>query len=268
MSKAQDFVDAAALAAKLRAYSQAQAKVEPQARVRLAQPLAYREAEALQGLNPAVSAILAAPKPPAAMLLPAEGSLAATLPQAPFAPSLGGFQAQIQGCEACALGKKRKRFVFGEGPEQARLLILGDAPGKDEDDSGRPFSGNAGKLLDRMLSAMGSSRQRAYLMHVVRCRTAPDQPASAEELAACRPYLEHQAGLLKPAVIFALGEQAVQALLGQGPPLAQRRGKFGQWRGIPVMPTFHPSAILSDEGLKRPVWEDMKLVVALLSKSL
>lgn len=267
MSNAQDFADAAALAAKLRAHAQAQAKLEPGARVRLAEPLAYRENEALQSLSPAASAALAVGLPKeAAVLLPAEGSLAATMPQAPFAPTLGAFQAQIQGCELCALGKKRKRFVFGEGPEQARLVIVGDAPGKDEDDSGRPFSGNAGKLLDRMLSAMGSSRQRAYLMHIVRCRTAPDQPATAEELAACQPFLEHQLGLIKPAVIFALGEQAATLLLGPGAALAQRRGKFGQWRGIPVMPTFHPSAILADEGLKRPVWEDMKLVVAALNK--
>lgn len=266
MSDAKAFEDAGRLAAKLRAYALEQAKLHPQGRVRLMEPLAYRENEALQSLPMEQAAAFSAPAP-AALPLPAAGSLAATMPRPPFAASLGGFQAQIQGCQLCALGPKRNKFVFGEGPETARLVILGDAPGKDEDDSGRPFAGNAGNLLDRILAAMGSSRQRAYLCHVVKCRTAPGQDPSAEELEACRGFLEHQLGLLKPAVICALGDQAAKALLGGDEPMAKRRGKPGQWRGIPVMPSYHPSALLRDEALKRPAWEDMKQVVAILQKA-
>lgn len=268
MSERKIFEDTAAFAAKLRGYAQAEAKAHPQARVRLAEPLAYREGEAIQSIDAKVASLLSLPTAAvtASAALPAEGSLAATMPQPPFAPVLGAFQAQIQGCLACGLGPKRKKFVFGEGPENARLVILGDAPGVDEDESGKPFSGNSGKLLDRILAAMGSSRQRAYLCHVVKCRTAPDQAPSAEELAACAGYLEHQLGLLKPTVICALGDQAAQALLGGNEAMAKRRGKFGTWKGIPVMPSYHPSALLRDEALKRPAWEDMKLVVATLQK--
>ena len=249
-----------AYAAKLSAYARSQAALHPQARVRLAEPLAYQVGEALQSLPVAEAASLkiAAPE------LPAEGSVASSLPQPPFAASLGGFQAQIQGCLRCALGPKRKRFVFGEGPAQARLVILGDAPGVDEDATGKPFAGASGQLLDRILAAMGSSRQLAYLCHVVKCRAGAGQIASADELEACRGFLEHQLSLLQPVVICALGEQAAQVLLGGTQPMAQRRGRFGEWRGIPVMPSYHPSMLLRDEALKRPAWDDMKLVVGKL----
>jgi DNA polymerase len=259
-------VDLSAYAGKLRAFAQAQAKRLPQARVRLAEPLAYQEGEAVEALPAAEAAGLALKVASSAgsgqALLPAEGSVASSLPQPPFAASLGGFQAQIQGCLRCALGPKRRKFIFGEGSAQARLVIVGDAPGVDEDASGRPFAGAAGQLLDRMLAAMASSRQQAYLCHVVKCRCGAGQVPSAEELEACRGFLEHQLSLLKPVVICALGDQAAKSLLGGDLPMAQRRGKFGEWRGIPVMPTYHPSALLRDAGLKRPAWDDLKLVVA------
>jgi DNA polymerase len=250
-----------AYAAKLKAYTQAQAKQQPQARVRLAGSLGYQEEEAVEALPAAEAASLALP----ARALPAEGSVAASLPQPPYAASPGAFQEQIQGCLRCALGPKRRRFVFGEGPAQARLVIVGDAPGPDEDATGRPFAGAAGQLLDRMLAAMASSRRQAYLLHVVKCRCGSAGPL-AEELEACRGYLEHQLGLLKPAVICALGEQAAQVLLGGDEPMARRHGNFGQWRGIPVMPSYHPSALLRDAALKRPAWDDLKKVVAKLQE--
>jgi DNA polymerase len=253
-------VDLSAYAAKLRAFTQAQAKLQPKARVRLAEPLAYQESEAVEALPPAEAAGLALKVAD----LPAEGSVASSLPQPPYADNLGGFQAQIQGCLRCALGPKRRRFIFGEGSAQARLVIVGDAPGVDEDASGRPFAGAAGQLLDRMLAAMASSRQQAYLCHVVKCRCGAGQAPRAEELEACRGFLEHQLSLLRPVVICALGDQAAKSLLGGDEPMAQRRGKFGAWRGIPVMPTYHPSALLRDAGLKRPAWDDLKLVVAKL----
>lgn len=266
MSNLNPFADAAALAGKLKAYALEQAKLHPNARVRLAEPLAYRQDEAIQSLSSEAVKAFAVPKP-VLMPLPEAGSLAATLPRPPYAANLGEFQAQIQGCLQCGLGPKRNKFVFGEGSAQARLVILGDAPGKDEDDSGRPFSGAAGKLLDRMLAAMGSSRQMAYLCHVLKCRALADQAPSAQELEACRGFLEHQLDLLKPTVICALGDQAAQALLGGQESMAKRRGKFGVWRGIPVMPSYHPSAILRDDTLKRPVWDDLKLVVAKLKQA-
>ena len=249
-----------AYAAKLKAYTQAQALAYPQARVRLAEPLVYQSGEILEAVPSLKAAGLSLPKPD----LPAEGSVASSLPVPPFADSLGGFQAQIQGCLRCALGPKRRRFVYGEGSASARLVIVGDAPGVDEDTTGKPFAGAAGQLLDRMLAAMGSSRQQAYLCHVVKCRPGAGQIASDEELEACRGFLEHQLSLLQPTVICALGDQAAQVLLGGKQPMASRRGRFGEWHGIAVMPTFHPSAVLRDAALKRPVWDDLKLVVAKL----
>lgn len=250
-------------AAKLRAEALKQAALQPQARVRLAEPLAYQVDEAVQALSPADAAALTLPAAPL-MDLPAEGSVAARMPQAPFAATLGGFQAQIQGCELCALGPKRRKFVFGDGPANAKLVIVGDAPGVDEDASGKPFAGASGQLLDRILAAMGSSRQQAYLCHIVKCRPGANQLPSPAEIEACRGFLEHQLSLLQPLVICALGEQAAQVLLGGTQPMAQRHGRFGAWRGIPVMPSYHPSALLSNAALKRPAWDDMKVVVAKL----
>ena len=263
MPDKNSLTELSAYAAKLKAYAKAQAHLQPQARVRLAEPLAYQTGEVLEAVPALKAAGLSLPKPD----LPAEGSVASSLPVPPFAGSLGAFQAQIQGCLRCALGPKRRRFVFGEGPASARLVIVGDAPGVDEDASGKPFAGAAGQLLDRMLAAMGSSRTQAYLCHVVKCRPLPGQLiASDEELEACRGFLEHQLSLLKPTVICALGDQAAQVLLGGKQTMASRRGRFGDWKGVAVMPTYHPSAVLRDAALKRPVWDDLKLVVAKLSE--
>ena len=260
MTDKKTLLDLASFASKLKAFAGAQAKAHPQARVRLAEPLVYQASEAGEALPMAEAAKLAIQVSD----LPAEGSVASGLPVPPFADSLGGFQAQIQGCLRCALGPKRRKFVFGEGSATARLVIVGDAPGVDEDATGKPFSGASGQLLDRMLAAMASSRQQAYLCHVVKCRCAAGQVPSEKELEECRGVLEHQLGLLKPVVICALGDQAAKALLGGDAPMASRRGKFGVWKGIPVMPTYHPSALLRDAALKRPAWDDLKLVVAKL----
>ena len=253
-------VELSNFAAKLRNFTLDQAKLQPKARVRLTEPLAYQANEVDTILPPAAAAKLAI----TLAELPAQGSVASSLPQPPFADSLGAFQAQIQGCLRCALGPKRRNFIFGAGSAQARLVIVGDAPGVDEDASGMPFAGASGKLLDRMLAAMTNSRQSAYLCHVVKCRCGAGQVPSPEELAACQGFLEHQLSLLSPVVICALGDQAAKALLGGDEPMVKRRGKFGLWRGIPVMPSYHPSALLRDEALKRPAWDDLKMVVAKL----
>jgi uracil-DNA glycosylase family 4 len=261
MSNASNFQALAGLTAKARAFAADAAKRLPSARVRLAQPLAFRQAEALASLPKDEARRLALPVSP----LPAEGTVASMLPQPPYAAGLVDFQAQIQGCERCALGPKRRNFVFGAGPLDAQLVFVGDAPGRDEDLSGKPFAGAAGQLLDRIIAAMGTQRSAVYLCNVVKCRPVGAAPLAAEA-EACLPYLEHQLGLLKPKVIVTLGELATLALLGAGPPLAAR-GRFGAWRGITVMPTLHPSALLRDANLKRVVWDDMKLVVAKLKEA-
>jgi uracil-DNA glycosylase family 4 len=236
----------AAVAARLGAWVQAQAKAQPLARVRLERPLE----------NPALAQTLA--------------SLTGAIPQAwvggakplpPFAATLPEFQAQISGCLACPLGGRRRQLVFGEGDLRSPLVFVGDAPSAEDDDKGKPFLGAPGQLLDRVIAAMGFQRGQVYLCHIVKCKPAAQAEPSPEEREACRPYLEHQLALLKPKVIVSLGAYATAALLGRAEPLRDLRGRWQRWKNVDVMPTWHPSDLLRDEGLKRPVWDDMRAVI-------
>jgi DNA polymerase len=237
----------AAVAGRLAAWTEAQGRQLPGARVRLSRPL------------DAPPVALAA-QPLAAALAAAEGYRGGPQPQAPYAPELMAFLAQISQCQACPLGAKRRHLVYGDGNPHAELVFLGDAPGREEDASGKPFMDEAGQLLDRIVAAMGYKRGQVYLLNLVKCRPAAGHEPAAAELDACRPYLEHQLGLLQPKVIVTLGSLATRSLLGGAQPLAERRGHWTAWKGIRVMPTWHPADLLKDPGLKRPVWEDMRVV--------
>jgi DNA polymerase len=140
-------------------------------------------------------------------------------------------------------------------------VLVGEAPGREEDETGEPFVGEAGRLLDRILSAMGLSRQEVYLCNVLKCRPPGNRDPRPEEMAACRPFLERQLAAIAPEVIVTLGKCAAQVLLQDSSAVGELRGHWHQFRSIPVMPTYHPAYLLRNPASKREVWEDMKEVM-------
>jgi DNA polymerase len=195
-------------------------------------------------------------------------------PQSPAAvDSLGAVAAEILVCSSCALSGGRTQAVPGEGVSSPLVLVVGEGPGADEDASGRPFVGKAGQLLDRMLAAVGLSREKnCFIANTVKCRPPGNRDPLPEETAACAPFLGRQLALLKPLVVLAAGRVAAQTLLGTSDPIGKLRGRFIEYKiaasgeTIPLLPTYHPSALLRDESLKRPAFEDLKLLmVELLS---
>ena len=148
--------------------------------------------------------------------------------------------------------------VFGEGDSQADLLVVGEAPGYEEDMSGRPFVGPAGKLLDKMLAAIGFRRDEVFICNVLKCRPPGNRDPLADEVAACRPYLRKQVELIGPRVICAFGRHAAQTLLATDQSLTRLRGATHEFMGVPVVVTYHPAALLRNQNWKRPAWEDLQ----------
>jgi DNA polymerase len=145
--------------------------------------------------------------------------------------------------------------------------VVGEGPGADEDLSGRPFVGKAGQLLDKMLAAIGLYREKnCFIANVVKCRPPENREPLPEEAAACLPFLTRQIALLEPRIILCAGRIAAQTLLETGAPLGSLRGHWSDYKGIPLLPTYHPSALLRDEAKKRPAWEDLKVLRAKLSE--
>ena len=162
-------------------------------------------------------------------------------------------------CHDCRLADKRTHAVPGEGVENPLVLVVGEGPGHDEDVTGRPFVGAAGQLLDKMLGAIQLSRHtNCFIANVVKCRPPANRTPLPDEATICRKYLEVQIRILKPKAILAMGNTALLSLLGRT-GITRLHGVFGEAYGIPVMPTFHPSALLRDVSKKRPAWEDLKL---------
>ena len=180
------------------------------------------------------------------------------------AGNLPDLQQVIQGCLACPLGAGRMRFVFGEGHPQARLMFVGEGPGRDEDLQGRPFVGKAGELLDRMIGAIGMTREETYITNVVKCRPPDNRTPTAEEARACLGYLHRQIELIRPAVIVTLGATPLRELVGVSEGITRVRGQWRRLRvgdrEIPVMPTFHPAYVLRQytQEVRRAVWEDLR----------
>ncbi|MDR0929681.1 MAG: uracil-DNA glycosylase [Oscillospiraceae bacterium] len=168
--------------------------------------------------------------------------------------------ADIAACERCRLCNGRTQTVPGEGNPRARLLLIGEGPGREEDRLGRPFVGAAGQLLEKMLAAIGLTRDDVYIANVVKCRPPENRTPVADEVVACLPHLRAQTALIRPRVILLLGATALRAVLGDSARITRDRGKWVERKGVWIMPTFHPAALLRDEGKKRPVWEDLKLV--------
>jgi len=181
--------------------------------------------------------------------------------------TLEDIRAEIGDCTRCALHKSRSRIVFGVGPENAELIFVGEAPGEEEDRQGIPFVGRAGQLLTKIITAMKYSRQEVYIANVNKCRPPNNRDPKPEEVAACEPFLVKQIQVIKPKVIVALGKWAAQTLLKTDTAIGGLRGRFNDYHGIPLMPTYHPAAILRNPSFKKPVWEDMQQVMKLLGKA-
>jgi uracil-DNA glycosylase len=175
--------------------------------------------------------------------------------------SLAEMEAGMSGCCLCHLSEQRKNIVFGAGNPQARLVLVGEAPGREEDEQGIPFVGEAGKLLDKILLAMNLSREEVYICNVLKCRPPGNRDPQADEIASCEPFLKQQLELIQPELIITLGRFAAQELLKTTEPIGKLRGRWHEYQGIPLMPTFHPAYLLRNPSGKRPVWEDMKQVM-------
>jgi len=169
----------------------------------------------------------------------------------------------VLNCGNCPLAGSRQNVVFGEGNEHARLMFIGEGPGADEDASGRPFVGAAGQLLDKMINAMHLAREEVYIANIVKCRPPGNRMPGEEEAAACIGYLRKQIALIKPEVIVLLGGTALHFLL-QLDGITRFRGRWQDYHGIAVMPTFHPAFLLRKPESKREAWHDLKLVMTRL----
>lgn len=186
---------------------------------------------------------------------PADGAVAA----------LQALRAEVMPCTRCKLHQGRRHAVFGEGNPTPRVLFIGEAPGAQEDQTGRPFVGQAGQLLDRIIQgAMGFERRDVYIANINKCRPPGNREPEADEVAACLPYLRRQIAILKPEVIVCLGRTAAQNLLGTTAPTRALRGQTLQFEGTPVIVTWHPAYLLRDPSHKRETWDDIKRVNLLL----
>jgi DNA polymerase len=163
------------------------------------------------------------------------------------------------GCQRCALHEGRQHVVFGEGASDARLLCVGEAPGAVENETGRPFVGRAGQLLDLMLMSVGLRRDEVYICNVLKCRPPGNRNPQPEEIAACSPLLLQQIDLIDPKVIVAFGSFAAQTLLGTRESIGRLRGRTHLYGRFPLVVTYHPAASLRNPGWKRPTWEDLQI---------
>lgn len=184
--------------------------------------------------------------------------------RSPARMSIEEIRSQVHQCQKCPLSKTRTQTVFGEGNLRAQLIFVGEAPGYEEDQQGRPFVGRAGQLLTRIITAMNLTREEVYITNVVKCRPPQNRNPLPDEITACEPYLHNQLEIIQPRVICALGNFASQTILKTKNPISRLRGRCYNYRNIPVVPTFHPAACLRFPRYKNMVWEDMKLVKEIL----
>ncbi len=167
-------------------------------------------------------------------------------------------------CTRCKLGKSRTHLVFGVGSPEARLMFIGEAPGRDEDLKGEPFVGRAGQLLTKIIEAMGYKRSDVYITNILKSRPPENRNPEPDEIEVCFPFLERQIEIIKPTIIICLGKFAAQTMLNTDAPISSLRGQMGEYKGIPVMPTYHPAYLLRNPDAKKQVWEDVQKVMKLL----
>ena len=180
-----------------------------------------------------------------------------------FAETLDELNSKINNCMKCGLGKTRTNFVFGVGNPKADIVVIGEAPGADEDSQGEPFVGRAGQLLNKILEATGFAREEVFILNILKCRPPGNRNPAPDEVELCRPYLEKQLKLINPKLILLLGKVASESLLKTKEPLNKLRGKTHDYKGWKVRVTFHPAALLRNPNWKRPTWEDMQEFKAL-----
>ena len=167
-------------------------------------------------------------------------------------------------CRRCRLSKSRKNIVFGTGDSDARLMFVGEGPGYEEDQSGEPFVGAAGRLLTKIINAINLSREQVYICNIIKCRPPGNRNPMPDEIETCFPFLKRQIASVKPDIICALGTFAAQTLLDTRVPISKLRGCFHDYSGTKVLPTYHPAYLLRNPEKKRDVWEDMKMVMKVL----
>jgi len=178
--------------------------------------------------------------------------------------ALRRLEQEVIACTRCALYRTRTHHVFGEGTPDAKLVFVGEAPGREEDLQGKPFVGTAGQLLTRMIEAIGLTREEVYICNVLKDRPPGNRTPQPKEIEACLPFLEQQLAIIRPKVICALGAIAAKALLGPQVSITDVRGKVLDYHGLSLVPTFHPAYLLRNPLAKRLVWQDLKRVKALL----
>jgi uracil-DNA glycosylase family 4 len=190
-----------------------------------------------------------------------ECTAAAPAAAVPPAMTLDDLRACFNDCHRCALGKTRTHFVFGEGDPNAALVFVGEAPGADEDRQGRPFVGRAGQLLTKIIEAMKLTRDQVYICNILKCRPPGNRNPEPAEIAACEPVLIKQLEVIRPRIICALGTFAARTLLKTDVPITVLRGRFHEYQGIKLMPTYHPAYLLRNPGAKKQVWEDVQMIM-------
>jgi uracil-DNA glycosylase len=182
----------------------------------------------------------------------------------PFSPraldTLKAVREELGDCRRCKLHSSRTQIVFGCGDPNAKLVFVGEGPGRDEDLQGEPFVGLAGQLLTKIIQAIQLTRQEVYIANIVKCRPPQNRNPEPDEISACEPFLVKQLEVIRPKLICALGTFAAQTLLKTDQRISVLRGRFHSYRGIPLMPTFHPAYLLRNPQNKREVWEDMKKI--------
>jgi DNA polymerase len=241
---------------------------EPAAARRTARPAPVERAAAPAPVERAAPAPAQPPRAP----IPASGAGGVlvpplafeTPPSGPRADALAALRAEIGECTRCRLCEQRKAIVFGEGNPDASVVFVGEGPGADEDRSGRPFVGRAGELLTRMIAAVGWRREDVYIANIVKCRPPENREPRPDEVGTCIPFLERQLGAIAPRVIVTLGKPAAQALLERPVAISKLRGIWHEWRGVPLMPTFHPAFLLRNytRETRQAVWDDLRAVRA------
>jgi uracil-DNA glycosylase family 4 len=186
----------------------------------------------------------------------------------PAGRSLEEIAAEIRACKKCGLAAGRILAVPGEGNPRSPLLFVGEGPGHEEDVQGRPFVGRAGQLLTKIIAAMGYDRSEVFIANIVKCRPPENRVPHRDEAEACAPFLLEQIAVLNPRVIVTLGKTAADFFLPNVKAMSSIRGVFQEWRGSPIMPTFHPSYLIRNEGnkeIRKMVWDDMRKVMAFLA---
>lgn len=216
--------------------------------------------------SPAKSPLVAMPKAVPAVAMSAALMPAAEVPVADGKRRLVELATEIRTCQKCPLHATRTQTVFARGNPESELCFVGEGPGADEDEQGYPFVGKAGQLLDRMIVAMGYGRDDVYVCNIVKCRPPGNRKPEPAEMAACTPYLREQLELVAPKVIVALGATAAFGLIAMTGGITQTRGQWKLYRGIPVMPTFHPAYLLRTPSAKREVWTDLQAVLKQLGR--